>query len=128
MGIKLRRWNFRPLGEGVVVMVEVMGMVLRVAAMEVKVLMEEVMVAMMMEEVMLVSLGWRDGCCPYFQPLRSNYLPPLRLTRKVCPACAVVCTTVCVCLDSCEHVSGHSGFSASKVYKTPEALKITNKG
>lgn len=51
-------------------MVEVMGMVVRAAAMEVKVLMVEVMVAMVMEEVMSVSLGWRDGCCPYFQPLR----------------------------------------------------------
>lgn len=100
-------------------MVEVIGTVVRVAAMEVK------LGLVLMGEVMLVSLGCRDGCCPYFQPLRSDYLPPLLLTPKVCPVCAVVWTTVRVCLDSCEHVSGHSGFSASKVYKTPKALKIT---
>ena len=77
-------------------MVEVMGIVVRAAAMEVKVLMVEVMVVMVMEEVMSVSLGWRDGCCPYFQPLKSNYLLPQCLTPKVRPVCAVVCTTVCV--------------------------------
>ena len=126
MGIKLRWWSFRPLGEGVVVMVEVMGTVVTVATLEVKVVL--VLMVEVMEVVMLVSLGWRDGCCPYFQSLRSYYLLPLLLTPEVCPACAVVCTTVCVCLDSCEHVSGHSGLSASKVYKTPEAFKIKNKG
>lgn len=62
--------------------VEVMGTVVTAATLEVKV------VLVLMVEVMLVSLGWRDGCCPYFQSLRSYYLPPLLLTPEVCPACA----------------------------------------
>lgn len=50
----------------------------------------------------------------------GSYYPPAPLPTKK----AMACDSAHLCLDLHEHMSGHSDFSTSKVYKTPKAFKI----